>query len=133
MKLKEFLKNLSRNRYGYDQFTRFLLAMTFLIYFLSMILQEPILNLVSLSVLIYIYYRIFSRNIYKRSAENDIYLNFINSISKALRIFKNTKDERKYYRFYKCSNCKQVLRLPKGRGKIEIRCPKCGHRFIRKT
>ena len=133
MKLKEFLRKLSRERYGYDQFTRFLLAMTFLIYFLSLLLQSPLLNLFSLCVLIYIYFRIFSRNVYKRSAENDIYLNFINTITKFFRFFKKTKGDRKYYHFYKCPKCKQTLRLPKGHGKIEIRCPKCQHRFIRKT
>lgn len=133
MKLKDYIHKLSQNRYGYDQFTRFLLVITFFLYLFSVFLQSSMLNLLNLLLLIYIYSRIFSKNIYKRAAENDIYLNFVNSILRFFRIFKKTRGQHRYYHFYKCPKCKQVLRIPKGHGKIEIKCPKCHHRFVRRS
>ena len=45
----------------------------------------------------------------------------------------NDKEQKKIYRFYKCKQCKQKIRVPRGRGKIEITCPKCQNHFIKKT
>lgn len=45
---------------------------------------------------------------------------------------KEVKD-RKNYKYFQCPSCHQKIRVPKGRGKIRIHCPKCGHDFEKKT
>ncbi|MBQ7871982.1 MAG: hypothetical protein IJ357_07560 [Oscillospiraceae bacterium] len=66
-------------------------------------------------------FRMFSRNIYRRQRENRRLLNF----------WTRLKDRKN--RYFRCPNCKQTVRVPRHRGKINIRCPKCGEKFIRKT
>lgn len=86
-----------------------------------------------MALIIYTYYRIFSKQIYKRAAENEKYLKAVAKLKKAFRIQKKAAGQRKYYRFFKCPGCKQTIRIPKGHGRIEIRCPKCGCRFVKKS
>ncbi|MFR8739287.1 MAG: hypothetical protein ACLVFL_11195, partial [Eubacterium sp.] len=71
--------------------------------------------------------------IYKRAAENEKYLRIISKIKFNKNFSKETREQRKYYKFFKCPGCGQKIRIPKGHGKIEIRCPKCNNKFIRRS
>lgn len=130
---KNKIINLMYGRYGYDQFTGFLLGCILFLFILSFFVSSRILNALSLLLMIYIYFRIFSKNIYKRAAENEKYLKTTGKIRKLFRIKKKTLGQRKYYRFFKCPKCKQTIRIPKGHGRIEIKCPKCHYKFIKKS
>jgi hypothetical protein len=74
----------------------------------------------------YAYFRIFSKNVYKRVQENKKYLGFIN-------MTKTRWQQRKTHRFFRCPKCKTWLRVPKGRGKITITCVKCSTKFDKRT
>ena len=93
------------------------------------------LTLVTLSwaLIIYAYFRVFSRNIYKRSAENQWYLNKTYKLRTFLLKQKNLMQQRKTHHIYKCPVCKQKIRVPRGKGRIEIRCPRCNATFIKKS
>ena len=84
-------------------------------------------------LIIYCYFRVFSRNISKRYAENQKYLAKTYKLRTYIQQQKNSLAQRKVYHIYKCPGCKQKIRIPKGKGKIEIRCPKCGTTFIKKS
>ena len=84
-------------------------------------------------VVIYCYFRIFSRNVQKRYAENQAYLMKTYKIRNWFQNQKNIWQQRKVYHIYTCPSCKQKIRIPKGKGKIEVRCPKCGTTFIKKS
>ena len=84
------------------------------------------LSLISYALMIYAYFRIFSKKIYKRVQENKKYLGFL-SINKA------KWKHRKTHKFYRCPKCKTWLRVPKGRGKITITCVKCATKIDKKT
>ena len=84
-------------------------------------LFSRILSVVAYLLMGYAMFRIFSRNTYKRYRENRRYLNFLTRIR-----------DRKH-RYSSCPRCKQSVRVPKGKGKIQITCPKCGKEFIRKS
>ncbi len=133
MKLRNKLLQITKNRYGYDELTRFLLVVIFCFYCPSLLFQLPLLNFLCLCAIFYVYFRIFSRNIYKRSAENRRYLKYRNNIKKSLLFFQKRRSQSKYYCFFKCPKCKQKIRIPRGHGKVEIKCPKCNHKFIQKT
>ena len=84
-------------------------------------------------LIIYCYFRMFSKNISKRYAENQKYLAKTYKLRTYIQQQKNSLAQRKAYHIYKCPGCKQKIRIPKGKGKIEIRCPKCGTTFIKKS
>lgn len=92
-----------------------------------------ILYWLGLALLIYSYFRILSRNVSKRYEENQRYLNAKYRAVVKKNNLKKRWAQRSTYRFFKCPQCKQTVRVPKGRGKICITCPKCKTEFIKKS
>ena len=75
----------------------------------------------------------FSRNISKRYAENQKYLAIENKVRHFFGQKKYIQQQRKEFHIYSCPQCKQKIRIPRGKGKVSIRCPKCGNEFIKKS
>lgn len=132
MRLRDRFQQFMTGRYGTDEFSRFLLIVALIFMVLSMFLNGPF-YLLAMVLLIYCYFRMFSRNTYKRYAENEKYLEIKNNITGVFQREKDHASQRKDYRFFKCPNCKQKVRVPKGKGKIKIHCPKCHTDFIKKS
>lgn len=122
-----------QGRYGPDQLSFFLLVLYLIITILSTFLRIPILTYVSLVLVIWCWFRLFSKNKYKRSAENTKFLRMVYPITSRFHKMKNRLRDRKTYKFYKCPSCKQELRVPKGKGEITITCPKCKTKFDKRT
>ena len=133
MRLKEKLQQFMIGRYGTDDFNKFLLIISFVLLILSLFGGHNLLYSVALILLIYCYFRMFSRNIYKRAAENTKYCELKNRFFGFFRREKDHAYQLKDYRFFKCPNCKQKVRVPTGKGKIKIHCPKCHTYFIKKS
>ena len=130
--MKEKLQRFMWGRYGNDRFNQFLMIVALVCLALSFF-GLRIFYVLALALMVYAYYRMFSRNMSKRSAENQWYLKkemkargWINGKKKA---FAGRKD----YKIFKCPKCGQKLRVPRHKGKIAIHCRKCGEEFIRKT
>ena len=100
--------------------------------FLNSILSS-ILWWLALAVMMYGYWRMLSKNVYKRRAENDRYLATTEGIRSFFRGRAMRFSQRKHYRFFKCPGCEAMLRVPRGKGKIQITCRKCGNRFSAKS
>ena len=128
------LRRFMYGRYGSDQLNMAVLVAAVLVSLtnsvLTVFLREstvysgivaPILSVIVYGLLIYSFFRMFSRNIYKRQREN----------RRFTQLWMRLKDRNN--RYFRCPNCKQTVRVPRGRGKICIRCPKCGEKFTRKT
>ena len=112
-------------RYGTDKLNTAVLLAGLGACLLSMFLRLPFLNLF-LTLFSYVcmgwaIFRMLSRNTYKRYEENRKYLRFLEQL----------KD--KEHKYYACPRCRQTVRVPKGKGKISITCPKCKEKFIKKT
>ena len=135
--MKEKLIRFMQGRYGIDQLSKFLLITGLAVVLLSAIFGETavsmLLYIFGWGVVIYCYFRIFSRNVQKRYAENQAYLMKTYKIRNWFQNQKNIWQQRKVYHIYTCPSCKQKIRIPKGKGKIEVRCPKCGTTFIKKS
>lgn len=135
--MKEKLIRFMQGRYGIDQLSKFLLITGLAVVLLSAFFGEPavsmLLYIFGWGVVIYCYFRIFSRNVQKRYAENQAYLMKTYKIRNWFQNQKNIWQQRKVYHIYTCPSCKQKIRIPKGKGKIEVRCPKCGTTFIKKS
>ena len=136
MSFKDRFSNFIYGRYGVDQLSRFMLVVTFVLCILSFFTRgfaDSLLSTVILILIILVYFRMFSKNIYKRASENEKYLKLISGFKSSVNSDPHLKEQKKYYRFFKCPGCGQKIRIPKGHGKIEIRCPKCSHKFIRRS
>ena len=130
--MREKFMQFMRGRYGNDQLNRFLMIVALVCLVLSFFGLD-IFYAIALLVMIYAYYRMFSRKIYQRSGENQWYLLKEMKVKGWFASRKRLIAQSKTHHIYKCPGCKQKIRVPRGRGKIEIRCQKCGTKFIRKS
>ena len=130
--MKEKLYRFMYGRNGVDQFNRFLMTASFICLIVSFF-SSNIFYLLALLFLIYCYFRMFSKNLYKRRAENTKYLQYLYRAKQFLNTQKRDFKQRKTHHIYKCPSCRQKIRIPRGKGKIEIRCPKCSTTFIKKS
>jgi len=129
--MKEKFRQFMTGRYGMDDLGRVLNIAVLILLIISLFTGSLIL-LVAVALMVYTYFRMLSRNVNKRAAENYAFLRLKNRFLGWFRERKNRFKQRKEYRFYKCPSCSQVMRVPKGKGKITITCPKCGNRITRK-
>ena len=129
-RFSESLRRFMYGRYGLDQMNIFLLVVSVILSVVGMILSRigavgaiigAVVNLVSYGLLFWYIFRAFSRNLEARAIENRRFLSIKSRITD------------RQNRYYRCPNCKQLVRVPRGRGKICIKCPKCDEKFIRKT
>lgn len=131
--MKEKMRKFMLGRYGFDELSKVCLGTTVVLMVCSMFLDNRLLYLMAIALLIFCYYRAFSRNIEKRRAEGQKYRNFRYQNTVKWNAFKKRQEQKKLYCFYKCPQCRQKVRVPKGRGRICITCPKCSREFIKKS
>ena len=129
--MRERFQRFMMGRYGMDAFSKFLMIMWLILWGVNIFVNSGTLSLLSLGLLFYMYYRMFSRNIQKRYQENIKYLNIKNRIVSKFRSEKSMMNQRKTHHIYKCPTCKQKIRIPKGKGRICITCPKCKTEFTK--
>jgi DNA-directed RNA polymerase subunit RPC12/RpoP len=128
-KLEEFMSG----RYGADQLSRFMLGICLVCLVLNIFTRVQVVYVVALVVLGICYYRMFSKDYAKRSAENQKYLSFIWKIKAKFGRMKSRVIQSKDYHIYKCPSCGQKIRIPRGKGKICVTCPKCRHEFEKRS
>lgn len=87
------------------------------------------LSLIALVLMVWCLYRIFSRNIAARQKENQKFTGIFSRVKSGAADVKYRMDNASEYKFFTCPGCKNRLRVPRGKGKIQITCPKCGQRF----
>lgn len=131
--MREKLIRFMQGRYGSDSLSRALLGVTFVLVLVNMFVRIPVLSLVVVGLIVYVYFRTFSRNISKRYAENQAFLRLFGGWSRFFKKEINLMKQRKTHHIYRCPGCRQKIRVPKGKGKICIRCPKCKTEFIKKS
>lgn len=132
--MKEKFNRFMQGRYGVDQYSKFLVWFGVIISIIGLVRNRSgLLSLIGLLIVIYSYYRMFSKDIAKRQKENQIYFNkrqlVVGFFVKAKRHIFGEKG----YKYFSCKNCKTELRVPKKKGKVKVRCPKCGHETILHT
>ena len=124
-RIRNWLRHFMSGRYGTDKLNMYILGVGVIACLLSMFLPFPWINLlltvISYAMMIWALSRVFSRNTYKRYQENRKFLLFMDRL----------KDRQ--HKHYHCPRCRQLVRVPRGKGKISIKCPKCGEKFIKKT
>ncbi len=130
-KLGDRLQRWMYGRYGYDEFSRFLSIVSFIL-ILASLLFAPLL-IPAWGLMLWSTFRGFSKKLDKRRRERDTYLRVMGKLKAPFRLMKNKHRDRKTHRYFKCKACKAVLRVPKGKGEIVITCPKCQNKIAKKT
>lgn len=134
--MRQRLLRFMAGRNGNDAFNRFLLVVILVMMLLSLFLPSGVSRIsypITIALLGYSYFRMFSRNIYKRQTENAWYWEKRSRVVASVRMLKERWVQRKDYRFYSCPSCRTTLRVPRGKGQIKIVCRKCGSSFVRKS
>ena len=131
--LREKLERFMAGRYVIDPFGQFTLITTIILMLIASFTRSGILSSLSWVLFFYTYFRMFSRNVYKRAAENQAYLNKTYKLRNWFTRQKCMLAQRKTHHIYRCPSCRQKIRIPRGKGKIEVRCPKCGTTFIKRS
>lgn len=137
---RERLARFYEGRNGSDALGR-ALSLTSLVFLIASLatgavwegILSNVLWFLALALLVWSTFRMLSKNIYARQAENDKFLALKRKLfgDKASRARKGA--ERKQYRHFRCAKCKTKMRVPRGKGKVRITCVKCGNVFFGKT
>ena len=124
-RLSAGLQNFMAGRYGTDKLNMLVLSVGLAVRLLSVFVQYAPVNLLlvvlSYGLMIWAIFRTLSRNTYRRYQENRRFLQIVGRV----------KDRNN--RYFDCPKCRQMVRVPRGKGKISITCPRCHEKFIRKT
>lgn len=135
--MRERFARFMAGRYGTDQLNRFLSVLSLVLMIAAVVFNKTVvarpLWLVAFVLLILVYARMLSRNVYKRNAENYRYLKLRMSITGKFEMISIRWKQRKDYKFFTCPACHTTLRVPKHKGKINIVCKKCGNSFTGRT
>ena len=119
------LRRFMEGRYGNDKLNNAILGAAMILVILALFIRNPLLNLIahgiSYVLVFWSLFRTFSRNTYKRYQENRKFLQF----------FDRLKD--RDHRYFDCPKCRQMVRVPRGKGRIAITCPRCREKFVRKS
>jgi hypothetical protein len=132
-KFKDALARFMYGRYGSDQLSRFALIVGIVFYVLSWITRFSILSYVGLALYIWTLFRMFSRNLEKRRAENQKYVQLFGGVQTSARQARNRAKNRKEYKYFRCAKCKSWLKLPRGVGEVTVTCGKCKNQFRKKA
>ena len=122
-KIGQWLRNFMAGRYGTDKLNMALLWTSVIIMLISLFLPafHMVASILSYVLMVVAIWRTLSRNTYKRYQENRKFLMLLDRI----------KDRK--HRYFSCPQCRQTVRVPRGKGKIAITCPKCREKFVRKS
>jgi predicted RNA-binding Zn-ribbon protein involved in translation (DUF1610 family) len=131
--MRDKIYRFMRSRYGNDQLSTCLTWAGLICMVIDCFAKTGIFYLVGIVMFVYGYIRIFSKQYEKRAAQNKWFLEKTSGIRNVFKRMKKSKEAGKDYKIFTCPRCEQMIRIPKGKGRIEIRCPKCGNTFIKKS
>ena len=130
--IRNALQRFMYGRYGNDQFNLFLIGTYLVLYLLFVLTGFAPLYWLSLVLIAYSLFRLLSRNPARRRSVNARFLSIVNPVLRWLRL-RRTIHRDKEHRYFKCPNCGQQLRVPRGKGKITVTCRGCGASFQEKS
>ena len=137
--MRDKFNKFMQGRYGVDELSRFTMGVALALIILTMFVNivnrsvGSVLDFLGIAAIVYAYFRIFSRNIQQRYVENQKYLQMTSKLRLRFNKEKNLMKQRKTHHIYACPGCGQKIRIPRGKGKIEIECPKCHMKFVKRS
>ena len=132
-RFREHFMRFMIGRYGADKLGQFLIWTAFILMVVRMLIRNPWINTASSVCLVWCCFRMFSKNIGKRFEENQRFERICFRFTEKFRRWRFKLSQIREYHIYKCPGCGQKIRIPRGKGRISIHCPKCNTDFIKKS
>ena len=130
--IRNALQRFMYGRYGGDQLNTAILVVYLILWVLEMITQSSVLGTLGTILIFVALFRMLSRNIYKRREENAKFLRKADPLIRWWRLRRTIRRDKDHV-YFKCPNCSQHLRVPRGKGKITVNCRSCGASFQEKS
>lgn len=131
--MREKFYRFMAGRNGADQLSRHFSYVALALILLNLFFRSFVLWALTILVLAYSYFRIFSKNVYRRREENARYMALRNKAASGVRNWRDRMRQRRDYVFFRCPGCRAMLRVPRGKGKLRVTCRKCGAAFEKRT
>ena len=135
--MRERFARFMRGRHGADQLSNFLVVAALVLVVLELFIPvyrvRHAMNSLGIAMIFFSYFRMFSRNHARRYAENERFLKYFNRVWCWWNGKQSRNAQGMTHRIFKCPSCRQAIRVPRGKGKIAITCPKCHREFIKRT
>ena len=116
-------------RNGNDQLGLALLVVALILNIIFRMTGMYLLGIAAMALVLIVLYRMFSRDLAKRQEENRRFLSLWSDAKRSFAEWRLRRSQSRDYKFFVCPGCHNRLRVPRGKGKIQITCPKCGQRF----
>lgn len=127
--LERKLSNLLQGRNGSDELGICLLVVALVLVVLNIFVHTIVLSVIALALMIYAWWRMLSKNLEARENENGVFCEFLGPLRPWVRNPATAMKEARAYKHLKCPECGQRVRVPRGKGKIRVRCPQCHEKF----
>ena len=131
--LKYRFSRFMQGRYGVDSLSRFLSVVLLAFIVIGVFIRIPFSGMITFAILAVLYWRMFSRDIPKRYEENQKFLQIRDKLLGRFSNFGSNMSQLKDYHIYRCPQCSQKIRIPRGKGHIMVKCPRCGFEFHKKS
>ncbi len=136
---REDMKIAMQNRCGLDELNNFIMLVAFVYIVIALFTGKKICIILAAVFVALTYFRVFSKKLEQRNKENAIYMRYMggmvefkNYCIKSIKmLYRTQKDEE--YMYFVCLSCQQIIRVPKGKNKVSIRCPKCSKTYVKRT
>lgn len=125
-------RTFMQGRYGFDDFSKKMSVLSVVLFVIFLFTRLRLIYTLAVILLLYAYFRCFSRNYVARQKELTAYLKYSKKIQNIFSVRKKMWKERKTHKYFRCK-CGAYLRVPKGKGKIEITCNVCKNKMIKKS
>ena len=130
--IRRYMAQFMAGRYGGDQLNLLLMALYLVLYIVFLFTRLLAFELLAVVLLFVSLFRSLSRNLDARRAENSRFLQFARPIARRWNTFHSRTHDREH-RYFKCPNCGQQMRVPRGKGRITVHCRSCGAVFEEKS
>lgn len=130
--IRNAIQRFMYGRYGNDQLNQFSIVLYLVLYLLYVLTRLSLFYYVSLVLIVFTLFRIFSRNLPRRREENAKFMKLAGPSIQWFRLQRTIRKD-KEHRYFKCPNCGQQLRVPRGKGKITVTCRGCHATFQEKS
>lgn len=130
--IRQFMARFMMGRYGMDQLNIAMMVLYLILYVVFLFTRLAILDILVLVLLFVTLFRMLSRNLDRRRAENARFLQLVRPICRRIKSCRIRMQDREH-RYFKCPNCGQQMRVPRGKGHITVHCRSCGATFEEKS